>query len=68
MTYDQREAVFGRYARALPPAPVDGATLLEEIKLFQDESLAGAYYAPFAINSKNYRHIVYRATGVARPV
>jgi hypothetical protein len=57
MTYDQREAVFGRYAGSLPPAAVEGATLLEEVKLFQDESLAGAYYAPFAINSKNYRHI-----------
>jgi hypothetical protein len=57
MTYDQREAVFGRYAEALPPAPVEGATLLEEVKRFHDESLAGAYYAPFAINSKNYRHI-----------
>jgi len=57
MTYDQREAVFGRYAEALPPASVDGATLLEEVELFHDESLAGVYYAPFAINSKNYRHI-----------
>jgi hypothetical protein len=57
MTYDQREAVFGRYAEALPPAPVEGATLLEEVELFHDESLAGVYYAPFAINSKNYRHI-----------
>ena len=32
MTYDQRETVFGRYAEALPPAPVEGATLLEEVE------------------------------------
>jgi hypothetical protein len=57
MTYDQRDAVFGRYAETLPPAPVDGETLLEEVKLFHSESLAGVYYAPFAINSRNYRHI-----------
>jgi len=57
MTYDQRDAVFGPYAEALPPPPVDEETLLEEVKLFHSESLAGAYYAPFAINSRNYRHI-----------
>ena len=65
MTRDQRETVFGRYVEAAPPAAVEvveGATLLEEGKRFQEESLAGAYYAPFAINSKNYRHIP-RTTG-----
>jgi hypothetical protein len=60
MTRDQREAVFGRYVEAAPPAAVEaveGATLLEEVEVFHEESLAGAYYVPFAINSKNYRHI-----------
>ena len=57
MSYDQRDAVFGRYAEALPPAPVDVETLLEEVKSFHANSLAGVYYAPFAVNSRNYRHI-----------
>jgi hypothetical protein len=38
MTFDQREAVFGRYVEATPPAAVeavDGATVLEEVKRFQ---------------------------------
>jgi hypothetical protein len=33
--------------------PVDGKELLHEIKRFQRESLAGTYYAPFNMNSKN---------------
>src|SRR5438067_1753309 len=60
MTWDQREAVFGRYIEAAPPAAVEaveGAMLLEEVEVFHEESLAGAYYAPFAINSKNFMHI-----------
>jgi len=59
MTRDQRDDVFGRYAAAMnvPPAPVDGATLLGEVELFRADSLAGVYYAPFAINSKNYMHV-----------
>jgi hypothetical protein len=31
--------------------PVDGRKLLRAIKKFQRESLAGAYYAPFNMNS-----------------
>lgn len=59
MTYDQRDAVFGRCvaATAAPLEPLDGEALLEQVELFQADSLAGAYYAPFAINSKNYRHV-----------
>ena len=38
-------------------APVDGKKLLHEIRKFRRESLAGAYYAPFNMNSKNYMHI-----------
>ena len=57
MDHDQRQAVFGRLAKAQPPAPVEGETLLDEVEEFRRASLAGEYYAPFAINSKNYRHI-----------
>jgi hypothetical protein len=57
MNRNQRQAAFGQYAESLPPASVDGETLLDEAKAFQRESQAGVYYAPFDINSKNWTHI-----------
>ncbi|MBN1995062.1 MAG: hypothetical protein JW953_20375 [Anaerolineae bacterium] len=57
LDHDQRRWVFGELAETLPPRSVDGEKLLAEIEQFQKESLAGAYYAPFNINSKNYMHI-----------
>lgn len=57
MEYDQRQVVFGNLVRSLPPAPVDGEVLLGEVESFQRESLAGLYYAPFDVNSKNFMHI-----------
>ncbi len=32
MDRDQREAVFGRLVRTLPPAPVEGEELLDEVE------------------------------------
>jgi len=40
-----------------PETEVDPKRLLRQIKSFYDESLKGVYYAPFAINSKNYMEI-----------
>jgi hypothetical protein len=57
MSYDERQMVFGEIVRALPPAPVEGERLLEEVEQFRRESLAGLYYAPFDINSKNWRYV-----------
>ena len=57
MGHDQRQAVFGRLVRARPPAQVDGKGLMGEVAEFRRESLAGKYYAPFEINSKNYMQI-----------
>ncbi|MBK9091834.1 MAG: hypothetical protein IPM84_03480 [Anaerolineae bacterium] len=57
MDHDQRRVVFGPLIKTQPPAQVDGEELLDEVEEFQRESLAGAYYAPFAINSKNWTHI-----------
>lgn len=57
MDYDQRQYVFGKYVRELPPAPVDGEVLLGRVERFRSDSLAGVYYAPFAINSKNWTHV-----------
>lgn len=57
MNHDQRQAVFGRVAKAQPPAQVDGEVLLDEVEEFRRESMAGVFYAPFAINSKNWTHV-----------
>jgi hypothetical protein len=57
MSRDQQQVVFGRYVRALPPAPVEGEALLTEVEEFRRESLTGVYYAPFDINSKNWMHV-----------
>jgi hypothetical protein len=57
MDHDQRRWIFGKLVETLPPAPVEGEVLLAEIEQFQKASLAGTYYAPFNINSKNYMHV-----------
>ena len=57
MNIDQRRWVFGKLVDELPPAPVDGEVLLDEVELFQRESLAGIYYEPFDINSKNWTYV-----------
>jgi hypothetical protein len=63
MKVDQRNSVFGTYARSLPPEPVDGEALLIEIEIFRDHSLAGYYYKPFAINSKNWTYVPEKTKG-----
>lgn len=45
------------------PASVDSTQLLRAIKKFERESLAGAYYAPFNMNSTNYRDIPKETEG-----
>jgi hypothetical protein len=57
MNHDQRRRVFGRLVEKPRPTAVDGEPLLKEIEDFQRESLAGAYYEPFKINSKNWMHV-----------
>jgi hypothetical protein len=57
MTTKQRQAVFGALVKQIPPSPGDGAQLQSEIHAFHQASLAGAYYAPFAINSQNFSDI-----------
>jgi hypothetical protein len=57
MTIDQRRAVFGGLVRELPPAPVDGETVLNRVEKFHRQSLDGYYYEPFDINSKNWMHV-----------
>lgn len=57
MNTNQRHDVFGGVTIEIPPADVDGEKLLSDIEQFKKRSLAGYYYAPFDINSKNFSHI-----------
>ncbi len=57
MTTKQRQAVFGTLVQQLPPVPVDGERFHSAIYTFSQASLAGAYYAPFPINSTNFSDI-----------
>jgi hypothetical protein len=57
MSIDQLHAVFGSTVKALPPVPVDGEALLGKVEAFQRRSLAGYYYEPFDINSKNWTDV-----------
>jgi hypothetical protein len=57
MNTNRRRAVFGQFAQRIPPAVRDGKSLLQEVGAFQQDSLAGKYYAPFRINSKNFMDI-----------
>ena len=52
----QRRWIFSEFVQK-SSSPPDGKKLLKEIEKFQRDSLEGVYYAPFDINSKNYRHI-----------
>ena len=62
----QRQAVFGPhagagYGLAVDDEPeryeVDGKRLFEAAEEFKTESLAGVYWAPFNVNSKNYMQV-----------
>jgi hypothetical protein len=53
----QRRAVFADTVRRPTKAPVKGEQLREEISDFRRASLAGEYYAPFDVNSKNFMHV-----------
>jgi hypothetical protein len=58
MSVQQRHAVFGARVRDAPPSSVNGPALLKRIKRFYGESVAGKYYAPFALNSQNFTHML----------
>ena len=53
----QRQAVFGAYAQPKAPGTTDSHKLLQKIKHFCQDSLKGAYYVPFNVNSKNWMEI-----------
>jgi hypothetical protein len=57
MDTNQRHDVFGKTAKEVPPSSVDGKEILATIEQFYEKSMAGYYYAPFDINSKNFSDI-----------
>ena len=57
MDTNQRQVVFGITAKEVPPSSVDGKEILTTIEQFYERSMAGYYYAPFDINSKNFSDI-----------
>ena len=58
MNTEQRRHVFGEFVeQELRSAKINGRELLNRIQHFHRDSLHGVYYAPFAINSKNFTHI-----------
>jgi hypothetical protein len=57
MTPPQRRDVFGDRLDRLRIEAFDGQHLLREVEKFREESLAGEFYAPFDINSKNLTHV-----------
>jgi hypothetical protein len=59
MTSKQRSYIFGDIMLQEIKAKkiIDEDELLDEVKTFYKKSLAGYYYAPFAINSKNFMDI-----------
>lgn len=57
MDTNQRNDVFGKIIKDVPASPIEGKKLLSTIKQFHKKSMAGHYYAPFDINSKNFSDI-----------
>jgi hypothetical protein len=57
MDVTQRQTVFAAVVKEIPPSAVDGKDLLKRVTQFHRDSLAGKYYAPFELNSKNYTYI-----------
>jgi len=54
---NQRQDVFGRIATKMPSVQVEGEKIIANIQEFYKKSIAGYYYAPFDIDSKNFSDI-----------
>lgn len=57
LTTNQKHEVFDKLKIETKPSDIEEEELRDEIKIFYKESLNGAYYAPFDINSKNFMNI-----------
>lgn len=52
-----RRYLFGDAVRKAGLGKVGGQKLLKEVEKFHKDSLNKGYYAPFAVNSKNFSHV-----------
>ncbi|MGB3671822.1 MAG: hypothetical protein WA984_17050 [Phormidesmis sp.] len=57
MNTQQRRHIFGALMEESKPAKAIAREIKKESEEFYQESIAGIYYAPFAMNSKNFSHI-----------
>lgn len=57
MDTNQKHEVFGKLIKEIPSAHIDAEEVLGDIEAFYASSIAGHYYAPFDINSKNFSDI-----------
>jgi hypothetical protein len=53
----QKRYIFGDLVKASQPEKASAKDILKKTEDFYQDSLAGVYYAPFDINSKNFSHI-----------
>jgi hypothetical protein len=53
----QRRYIFGVLMKKSKPSKIIATDVIKESEQFYKDSLAGIYYAPFDINSKNFSHI-----------
>ena len=57
MKTTQKNNVFGHMMDQIAPSRIDRKQVINDVKKFYKDSLAGVYYAPFDFNSKNFSHI-----------
>lgn len=57
MSQEQQQAVFGQLVYAQHTAKLSPDEVLAAVNQFHADSLAGKYYAPFNMNSKNYNWV-----------
>ena len=57
MNTQQRRYIFGDLIQKSKPSKIVGKDIIKKSETFYQESLAGIYYAPFEINSKNFSDI-----------
>lgn len=62
LTVAQRDTVFYVLYKRLPAPPVNAQELRQRVTSFHADSVAGKYYAPFEVNSKNYTHVPEKTT------
>lgn len=53
----QKNSIFGDLIRKSTPPTVAGKNIIKKSEVFYKDSIAGVYYAPFDINSKNFSEI-----------